>query len=386
MKSSNLIGLLFFIIILFLLNKKALSTFIENEQSFQEMAAIEQKRITLDKNIVPCADPDEITKKWGKKGTWEDDTPPEMKEDENVFFVSKPDFPAVKSIGSTSALLKAIRVAYDNHLPLRISPDMFWITVVNSVGVHINKNAEKFRDIFVDHDGKKTLTAIYDPMVAINWQNMVDQLTGQIVGDSKSEFAKLVALPHFTTTNDVSITASKASLMSALQSYYAYRMEPMCGIPEIVMQGTLEDWQKLRDIVGQLANIPLELGRYFSRLDKIFAQFIRTYQGDVDVDFWSKIFSVNRYGSGSSHWNGWSTHFYIYDDDGKMINDGIDGGAVPNSYTTTPFEFIDTNGNSENRHLLSGMFSVGMYDDHSVGPIIQYAITKFYKRPSNRFF
>lgn len=376
MKTFRLIGLIYLFILFLLNNKIVSSTSTENKNLFQqEMAAIEQNRVTLDKNIKPCEDPKKLADKWKKP--WHDDLPREMENAEDVVFKSEHDSPTIGTSNSCSALLSAVRFAYDNHLSLRISPDMFWITIINSIGVHINKNAEKYRHVFVEHDGKKTLIAVYDPQSPINWQSMVDQLTAQIVGDSKSDLAKLVSLPHFTTTDAISLTVEKAGLMSAMQSYYEYRMEPMCGIHELIMMGTLEDWQRLRDVVSQMAKIPLDLDKYFKRIDVILAQFVRTYVGDVDVGFWSRIFSTKHYGSGSCTWNGWINHFYVYDGDSHIIEDGgIDSGALPPSYTITPFEFVTPNDETKKRQLISGMLSIGMYPDHSVGPIIQYAIVE----------
>ena len=69
-----------------------------------------------------------------------------------------------------NGILSAILAAYNNHWKLRTSPDDWWFSVVKRVSLAINKNAEipGVRNLFVEHEGKKTLcvdvptTCIYD--------------------------------------------------------------------------------------------------------------------------------------------------------------------------------------------------------------------------------
>ena len=49
------------------------------------------------------------------------------------------------------ALLTALRYAFYDHLPLRISPDAIWVTLARGFSLHVNKNAEELRHRFVSH-------------------------------------------------------------------------------------------------------------------------------------------------------------------------------------------------------------------------------------------
>lgn len=51
--------------------------------------------------------------------------------------------------------VQAVHIAYSQHLPVTISPDMIWYLIASGIAQHINNNAEKLRKSFVDHDGKK---------------------------------------------------------------------------------------------------------------------------------------------------------------------------------------------------------------------------------------
>merc|ERR1712178_243953 len=50
--------------------------------------------------------------------------------------------------------------AYRNHFPLKITPDIIWITIMQGFARHVNKTPEKFRSYFVSHQGKKVKCAV----------------------------------------------------------------------------------------------------------------------------------------------------------------------------------------------------------------------------------
>jgi hypothetical protein len=62
--------------------------------------------------------------------------------------------------------------------------------------------------------------------------------------------------------------------------------------------GTLDDWQLLRQKTEQLKNfiIPIKFrynfGSYIDGLLPILDQFIQTYQGNVDNQFWNTVMDV----------------------------------------------------------------------------------------------
>ena len=56
-----------------------------------------------------------------------------------------------------NSLIAAVHTAYQCHYPLVLSPDIIWQCVAQGFGIHVNKNAEKLRHVFVAHEGKKKL-------------------------------------------------------------------------------------------------------------------------------------------------------------------------------------------------------------------------------------
>ncbi len=58
------------------------------------------------------------------------------------------------------ALLTAFRISFYDHMPLRLSPDVIWITLARGFALHVNEHAEEPRHRFVHHAGKEKFTVL----------------------------------------------------------------------------------------------------------------------------------------------------------------------------------------------------------------------------------
>ena len=50
---------------------------------------------------------------------------------------------------------------------------------------------------------------------------------------------------RFTTSTVATIAAANISIMDTFQDLYEYRLVTKCGIPKIIINGTVEDWKKI---------------------------------------------------------------------------------------------------------------------------------------------
>ena len=62
----------------------------------------------------------------------------------------------------------------------------------------------------------------------------------------------------------------------------------MCGIPYILLEGTLEDWEKILQKLKFLSKYD------FSRekMEKNIEEIINTKKGKINLDFWRKISGI----------------------------------------------------------------------------------------------
>ncbi|CAF1689882.1 unnamed protein product [Adineta ricciae] len=100
--------------------------------------------------------------------------------------------------------------------------------------------------------------------------------------------------------------------MDTFQSYFKYsRCIPACGIRNVHFQGTLFYWKLLKEKSEQLMSFTIRNDSFFKYLQDlipILNEFIETYQGNVNVEFWNHIVDAKRgrLGSGSAEYlNGW---------------------------------------------------------------------------------
>ena len=215
-----------------------------------------------------------------------------------------------------NALVQAVHTAFDRHYPLVLSPDMIWLCIMQGLSIHVNENAEKLRSKFVSHQGKEKITVRRDDFVKGQqnpWPEVFGEFSSQIrkhIGDETHD----LILPQFSTTDSVSKAVSEIVLMEAMKSYFSYRVMTLCGIPEITLEGSPEDWRMIREKTEQLAQFDLEW--WIPSLLPILDQFVAASCGDVDQQFWSNIYKLSG-GSGGPFCGGWILKLFPYLADGR---------------------------------------------------------------------
>lgn len=226
----------------------------------------------------------------------------------------------------TNAFLAAVHAAFSNHYPLVLTPDAIWICIAQGLAHHINSNAEKLRRHFVGHEGKETLTIIRDDFVKGSpknpWPAVFDQFSEEIKKHVGEETHDLLT-PEFSTTGPVERAAAQVVLMDCFKQYFCYRMVCICGIPEITLKGSVDDWKLLREKVLSLATYDLEW--WVDALRPILDQFVAAASGEVDKPFWSSIYKLK---SAYGHYliNGWVVALFPY------LQAGRDGGVIKNAH------------------------------------------------------
>jgi len=95
-----------------------------------------------------------------------------------------------------------------------------------------------------------------------------------------------------------------------MKSYFEYSITTSCGIPNITLEGTPEDWRLIEEKTLKLA--AYDLAWWTDDLLPILAQFTAAAQGKVDQDFWQSIYKWNGVGSGSPYITGWALTFFPY--------------------------------------------------------------------------
>ena len=128
--------------------------------------------------------------------------------------------------------------------------------------------------------------------------------------------------PNFTTTNYDSIVISKLSIMGAFKKYFEYRMSCItCGNPYIILEGTAEDYKKIKNKATNLRKYKFEW--YIDRIIPLIQKMIEAKEGNVDIEHFKNIIHTMTYidvYTTSTYISGWILKFFAYQKErGKII-------------------------------------------------------------------
>jgi hypothetical protein len=132
-----------------------------------------------------------------------------------------------------NTFVAAVYMVYCNHYPLEVSVEDFWVAIAQGVSVHLNENAEKYRQLMVSHESKKEL--------------------------------KL-------RVNDLRVCDSTFCLA--------------CGIPQVTLRGSPDDFQQVIERVNQLRMIFTDVHRWLDGLIPHLKQLKASDEGQADVEWW----------------------------------------------------------------------------------------------------
>ena len=280
--------------------------------------------------------------------------------------------------------VEAVNTAYDKHLNLTLSPDMMWLLIAQGVSQHINNNAEELRHQFVTHEGKEKIEVFEDSFRKgspnNDWQHMLGQFSREIekyIGKKRD-----LIVNSFSTTGPVELAASEIVLMEAMQKYFSYECTTCCGIPNITLLGSKEDW---RDIASRVRAISeFDLGWWTAKLGPIMDEFVNASNGTPNVSFWKNIYKESG-GSGGPYISGWITDLFPYLKDYRTRDytqrnefnnsrghGGLTSSAFPTGMAKVPFiwNYFTEKFNME---LIAG-FTGNSYIDEAIVPQIGWAI------------
>ena len=191
--------------------------------------------------------------------------------------------------------------SFIDHCPIKVSPNVIWQLILNAFSRHVGDNSERLRNKFVNFEGIKDLNVIKVGSLKDIYKyekEIIEELVEKISQNVGSQLVDALT-PNFSTTTNKSLIAGKVSIMSAFKRYFRYRGSmQVCGIPFILLEGTLEDWEKI------LAKLKF-LSKYeFSnkKMEKDIEEIINTKKGKINLDFWRKIIMETK--KEDSEWRG----------------------------------------------------------------------------------
>ena len=253
------------------------------------------------------------------------------------------------------SLIQGLIAAYKNHYPITVTPDMIWLLFMQGFSRYMEKYGEQVRDKFVDFTGKKDTQA-----------------------------AKVT---------------SQVTIMSAMKQFFCYRvLMGGCGISSITLEGSIEDWKKIKyrmeilakkglhwwtkHLIPIIGNIILTKKCYLT-FKKVPDKFLKFWKGMIRLKGKGDMYDPHKI-------NGWIVKF-IPNLSGNQptIYEEIYETNVPDQIISCPMELtwlvIPIHKKIEYKcSLASGFY--GMVQDKetfNVRPVIGYAIVVEDKKESD---
>jgi len=189
--------------------------------------------------------------------------------------------------------INAFLDSYNFHKVLKIRPDDIKLQILTIISICVNNNPEKFRNYFVDHEGKKNLIVKSTVFSADYFCGKFAELLEENIKDK--DFASHYTI-RFTTTNQIISTVNNITLMNTLKEYFSYSMILCCGIPAVILEGTDEDWIQLNESYLFFKKIfaETELKDWFRHFDKVMELFMmmrKINSNNESQNIWTKIMS-----------------------------------------------------------------------------------------------
>lgn len=134
-----------------------------------------------------------------------------------------------------------------------------------------------------------------------SWEDFLERMRTEIDQNVKNNVIELLT-PQFSTTTSIESLLSSLAVMSTCEKYFEYECYlTKCGIRNVHFLGTLDDWKLLQKKIRDLKKFSRDtFESYINAMLPVIDQFIDTYQGNVDREFWNKVMDIEHVGGGKS--------------------------------------------------------------------------------------
>ncbi len=209
------------------------------------------------------------------------------------------------------AFIGAAQVAFSRHLPLVLRPDDVWLLIVQGLAQHVQLDPEGLRSRLVKHEGQIDLVVIRDEFVRgssdNDWAGVFPEFGSQI----KSHVGKRhdLIVGEFSTTEELDRVVGNLALMDVMQAFFKYTVLTRCGIPEITLLGTADDWRSVRERAMVLSEF--DLCWWTEAMEPALSAFVSAAEGNPDREYWQSFYKREEK-SGGPYVSGWINTLFPY--------------------------------------------------------------------------
>jgi hypothetical protein len=277
--------------------------------------------------------------------------------------------------------------AYSEHHKLVIRPEDIWAAIQVQFSNYVNKYANELRSNFVSHEGKQELEVTdveaMSKNVGVMSTFMVEKMKRYLNDESLVEWM----LPSFSTTTDNDKIVFSVIAMGSMQNYFGYKMTTRCGLPEVTLLGTVEDWRLIRTRAEKLVEFEIEdkMKKWTDLLLPPPDKLVETADGKPDYYWWNQICHYHGGGSGLSFISGWASAFTVFHTDGRWLGDKfeyrgkkldwplIDMNDISPTYTNCSVT-VNDNGNEFESKMYAGIMCADVIENNTLVPRLDWVM------------
>lgn len=291
-------------------------------------------------------------------------------------------------IKTVSLFMKAIHASFSDHIPFHLSPESVWFIIAHEVAIHIRQNRDKYRGYFTASHKQETIHVRDDSLrygEPNDWARSINLIRDPLRQRVPQATIDLL-LPQFSTGTEESSTALLVLFLNMVSNYYGLMWHTLCGIPEVKIDGTAEDWNTIATHIEMIQREFPPLHNYCRDLLPVVQEIRDTViTGTPDIQFWKSIYKYNG-GSGGPYINGWITAFLAHrttpegfelrqdlnwQKNTKSSFSGLTADDLPVHLSVVPFKW-DYYGEMRNMAFLSGF--LGINHDRYLTPRLGFGV------------
>ena len=203
---------------------------------------------------------------------------------------------------SPNNLLKATVLAFAYHLPLRLSPDHIMYAILSAFNIWTNEMGghKKLAEKGIVNPNKTDIKIEID--LKPNWDQVVDTLGQRLEDAITNKDLIQVMKASFTTTTPTINQVKNLTMASIMKNFVRISFSTMCGIPYVTLQGSPQDWEKLKVVANALLSLADgELNWWLTDLNKSLDKMIATSQGKGLEKDWLSFLNFESHSSVKKH-------------------------------------------------------------------------------------
>jgi hypothetical protein len=317
----------------------------------------------------------------------------EEKERTQVRIVSSQPDAKEDSLCQENGFVSTVVQAYNQHQHLILRPDDVWLAIAIQFAFYLQAHSEELRPLLVSHEGKKELvTRQIATLYSADYPKLVKDMVEEISKNVHDKELKDWMIPNFSTTTEHDKIIGSMVLMASTVQYFSYKFDLMCGIPKVTLMGTIQDWENVQGRAERLLKFEGKnsfMKSWLTLLRPVLQEFVNSIQGKPNIEFWEKICSNHRVGSGSSAISGWITSFSVFSSKGRWMGHVkkernhswpmIDWNSIPSGQIKVDVK-VNDNGTEHDCEIVAGHNCIIFVSEDTVKPGLGWVIQKIQKK------